>query len=76
MDTFCENVETILCDAKSVKTMFMCGDLNIDLLKHEEHSGTKHFLDIMYSLGLYPLIDKPARVTGSSATLIDNIYFY
>ena len=35
----------------------MCGNLNIDLLKHKENSGNKHFLDIMYCLGLYPLID-------------------
>ena len=28
----------------------------------------------MYSLCLYPLIDKPTRVTESSATLIDNIF--
>ena len=74
LDTFCENIETILCDAKSVKTIFMCGDLNIDLLKHEEHSGTKHFLDMKYSFGLYPLTDKPTRITQSSATLIDNIF--
>ena len=50
LDTFCENIESILCDAKSVKTIFMCGDLNVDLFKHEEYSGTKQFLDIMYSL--------------------------
>ena len=28
----------------------------------------------MYSLGLYPLIDKPTRITDSSTTLIDNIF--
>ena len=74
LDTFCENIEAILCDVKSVKTISMCGDLNIDLLKHEEHRGTKHFPDVMYSLGLYLLIDKSTRTTESSATLIDNIF--
>ena len=52
----------------------MCGDFNIDLLKHETHNNTKHFLDTMYSLGLYPLIDKPTRITDNSTTLIDNIF--
>ena len=52
----------------------MCGAFNIDLLKHETHSNTKIFLDVMYSLGLYPLIDKPTRITDSSTTLIDNIF--
>ena len=28
----------------------------------------------MYSLGLYPLIDKPTRITDNSTTLIDNIF--
>ena len=54
--------------------MFLCGDFNIDILKHDSHSGTKHFVDTMYSLNLYPLINKPTRVTRESATLIDNIF--
>ena len=47
LDIFYENTENILCDAKSVKTILMCGDLNIDLLKHEDQSSTKHFLELM-----------------------------
>ena len=50
------------------------GDFNIDLLKHETHNNTKQFLDTMCSLGLYPLIDKPTRITDNSTTLIDNIF--
>ena len=57
-----------------MKTIFVCGDLNIDLLKHESHNSTRNFLDMMYSLGLYPLIDKATRITDTSATLIDNIF--
>ena len=71
---FSENVEHIFSDAKGMKTIFVCGDLNIDLLKHESHKSTRNFLDMMYSLDLYPLIDKPTRITDSSATLIDNIF--
>ena len=76
IDTFSENVEHIFSDAKGMKTIFVCGDLNIDLQKHESHKSTRHFLDMMYSLGLYPLIDKPIRITDSSATLIDKYYFH
>ena len=54
--------------------MFLYGDFNIDILKHDSHSGTKHFVDTMYSLNLYPLINKPTRVSRESATLIDNIF--
>ena len=74
IDTFCENLERNLSDVKSIKTIFVFGDFNIDLLKHETHNNTKHFLDTMYSLGLYPLIDKPTRITDNSTTLIDNIF--
>ena len=55
LDTFSENVEHIFSDAKGMTTIFVFGDLNIDLLKHEIHKSTKNFLDMMYSLGLYPL---------------------
>ena len=56
------------------KSMFICGDFNIDLMKYETHNGTKRFLDCMYGLGLYPLIDRPSRITTHSCTLIDNIF--
>ena len=44
------------------------------MLKHDNRSNTKHVLDMMYSLGIYPVIDKPTRITDISATLIDNIF--
>ena len=53
----------------------MYAGLYIDLLKNGEHVGTTKFIDAMYSIGLYPLIDKPSRITQYSATLIDNIFY-
>ena len=35
-------------------------DFNIDLLKQETHVGKKCFLNCMYDLGLYPLIERPS----------------
>ena len=55
------------------KLCYFLGDLNLDLLKHEEHRPTSAFLDILYSYNVYPLISKPTRVTTNSATLIDHI---
>ena len=52
LDTVCENIEHILNDAKSLKTIFVCGDVNIDLLKHESNNSKNKFLDQMYCLGL------------------------
>ena len=56
------------------KIFYFMGDLNIDLFKTEEHRQTSNFLDIMYSHSLFPLITKPTRETGNSATLIDHIF--
>ena len=56
------------------KTVFVCGDFNTDLLNPQGHTGTTDFINTMYSVGLFPRITKPSRITRSSATLIDNIY--
>ena len=45
-----------------------------DLMKHDTHTGTKNFLDIMYSFGLYPLIVKPSQISDVSDTLIHNTF--
>ena len=74
VDLSCESLEQIFSDVMPRKSMFICGDFNIDLMKHETHNGTKRFLDCMYGLGLYPLIDRPSRITTHSCTLIDNIF--
>ena len=50
------------------------GDYNINLLNSDTHSPTGHYLDLMYSNMLFPLITRPTRVTAQSATLIDNIF--
>ena len=54
--------------------MYFCGDFNIDLIKYSEHKNTRCFLDSLFANGFYPLINKPTRITESTATLIDNIF--
>ena len=56
------------------KTMYLCGDFNVDLLQCENHAATGNFIDQIYSYGLHPLITRPTRITKQSAKLIDNIY--
>ena len=56
------------------KNVYICGDFNINLLNVETHKGTRDFTDFIYSLGVYPLINKPTRIALGSATLIDNIF--
>ena len=55
------------------KTVILMVDCNIDLLKIEYNNIAK-FYDQLSSFGFRPLILQPTRITGSSATLIDNIF--
>ena len=56
------------------KKLYICGDFNIDLLKHSVHGKTQQFIDNLYALGFSPLIDKPTRITLNTSTLIDNVF--
>ena len=51
------------------------GDFNIELLKFTKNDNTNNFMDVMFSSSFYPVISKPTRITKSTATLIDNIFF-
>ena len=56
------------------KICAIMGDMNIDLLKFESHPKTSEYLDTIYSNGFFPVINKPTRLSTTSATLIDHIY--
>lgn len=73
MNTFQNWMEehlTNLCQ----KMLFVGGDFNIDLLNPNKQRITDEFINTLFSLGLYPQITKPSRITTYSATLIDNIF--
>ena len=74
IDIFNDRMTDILNKVnKDNKLLYMLGDLNIDLLKCEEHRLTSSFVDILYSNNVFPLITKPTRVTQTTATLIDHV---
>ena len=56
------------------RNIYLMGDFNIDLIKFESCSYSKKLLELTQSLSLFPAVDKPTRVYGNSATLIDNIF--
>ena len=68
------NVEQLFLDLSLHKSIFLCGDFNVDILKHNSNRGIKYFLDSMYVIGLYPLIDRPTSISNQSFSLIDNIF--
>ena len=53
------------------KLVFLMGDFNRNLL--DPHLQTDLFVDEMFANGLFPLIDKPTRIS-TTATLLDNIW--
>ena len=56
------------------KLVYIMGDFNIDLLKKDTHNISENFINMLYSLNFFPLINLPTRVTETSSTLIDNIF--
>ena len=73
ISSFIEFMESFYVKSRR-KTMFSCGDFNINLLKYEEHIDTNNFTDQLFSAGFHPLITRPTRITCHSGTLIDNIF--
>ena len=59
---------------KEGKICYLLGDYDIDLFNYEVHSPTAEFIDLMHSHSLMPLVNRPTRISGHSATLIDNIF--
>ena len=56
------------------KNCYISGDFNLDLLKYNTVNVIGDFLNTIQTNNLYPLIDRPTRITPTSATLIDNIF--
>ena len=59
---------------KEQKETYIMGDFNLDLLRDERHLPTLNFINTMISYSFLPLINKPTRITSTTATLIDNIF--
>lgn len=74
LDVFRDSLEELMNKLSENKTYMIRGDVNIDL-SASKHTATSYFLSTMYGRGFYPLITKPSRITSTSATLIDNIFF-
>lgn len=73
MNLFNEWMERLFAN-NAKKDIIICGDYNVDLFKAKKHKPTANFIDVMFSMNMYPLITKPTRITAHSATLIDNIF--
>ena len=72
---FLEAIQSILSAASLVdKRIVVMGDYNLNLMHCNDNAHCQHFLDLLLSHSLTPLIRKPTRVTDTTFTLIDNIF--
>ena len=55
------------------KTVFLIGDLNIDVLKYGNDNFTSDYVNLLFSFGLIQVITNPTRLSNNSAKLIDHI---
>ena len=53
---------------------YICGDININLLRYSSNSNVKYYVDSINIVNCISIIDKPTRITPTSRTLIDHIY--
>ena len=56
------------------KSVFLCGDYNIDLLKDNANDNFNIFYENVISSSFIPSITLPTRMCDTTSTLIDNIY--
>ena len=69
---FMECIESMLSCIKG--SMYICADFNIDLLTNNVNNDKEIFVDQMFSMSLFPLINQTTRITNQCHSIIDNIY--
>ena len=56
------------------KKTYIFGDFNFDLFNIDRNNNVRNFINMMQGNNLFSMINRATRVTGASATLIDNIF--
>jgi len=54
----------------------IAGDINIDLCKYTKHIPTNNYVNNLLINNFIPIIVMPTRVTDTSASLVDHIYYF
>ena len=73
---FNDNYSSILLDkiSEENKSVLLIRDVNVDLLKYDEHAPTNEFLDSLSSHMFLPYIIQPTTISNTSKTLIHNTF--
>jgi len=77
IDEFCKLFEETLGKISTQKIpCIVAGDFNIDLQTCEHNKPTSSYMDCLLTNNFLPTILMPTRITDSTATLIDHVYYY
>ena len=55
------------------KSLFIASDLNINSLEYPRNTHVRDFFNFVFQIGLFPMINRPTRVTTLSVTVVDHI---
>ena len=71
---FLEEIKQVVHNSKqSTESFFLVGDLNLNSLDYTSSTPVKNFFNLAFENGIFPVINRPTRVTWASATAIDHI---
>lgn len=74
IQTFTNEIESLLHHFRNYKHVIITGDFNLDLLKFQMNNNINNFLDTFISNGYIPKITLPTRLNSRNGTLIDNFF--
>ena len=58
---------------KLIKHVYLLGDFNLNFLNYKTDNHVVRFTNTLLQYNLFPMINKPTRVTKTTASIIDNI---
>ena len=64
-------IKTDICKNHE-KPLFLVGDLNVNSSYYSINANSREFFNLIFQNGVFALVNRPKRVTKSSATIIDN----
>ena len=71
--SFFNKLSSFVQKVSSTYHVVILGDINIDTSIPSNNSYSKPYKDILLSLGLRNLINKPTRITNSTETILDHV---
>ena len=54
--------------------VFLCGDVNINLLDYKLNNHAQHFVNLLITLSLFSIISRPTRLSNQHVSIINNVF--